>query len=150
MGHVVCPSIVSGSVYLIDDINLCRIGGVTGVTVRWICSGFPQSLASISQPFSPRIFAVSITRSASVTVPTRFGSGGAVGTLFSSHVRPSSVNIFVSAIFSACGARVVSVYHTFNCSIHSTSLDPALYFRSALKSLCYSVNDVRCLSSKVK
>ncbi len=96
------------------------------------------------------MFAVSIARLASVTAPTRFSSGGAVGTSFSSHVCPLSVNIFVSAVFSVSGARVISVYYTFHCSIRSTSPDPALYFQSALESFCYSVNDVRCLSSKVK
>ncbi len=132
------------------DVNFAPQRRYTRVVVRWICSGFLRSFAPTSQQFSPAIYAVSNTRSVSIAAPTRLGSRDAVDTSFSSHVRPSSVNIFVSAVFSVCGARVVSAYYTFNRFIHLTSPDPALYFRSASKSLCYSVNNVHCLSSKVQ
>ncbi len=58
--------------------------------------------------------------------------------------------ILFSAIFSVCGARFVSAYDTLDRFIHfNVAGSGFLYSQSASKSLCYSVNDVRRLSSKV-
>ncbi len=64
-GHVVCRSFpapftcLGVAALVIHNVNLCRIGGVTGVAVRWICSGFPQSLASIlAAVFTPYIYCI--------------------------------------------------------------------------------------------
>ncbi len=130
------------------DVNLYRIGGITRVAVRWICSSFLQGFAPTSRqlpPYIRRIDRVIGFRHGSDTIPFKRCCRYIVFLARSSVV---SQIFFANAVFSVCGARVVIAYYTPNRFIHLTSPDTTLYFQSTSKSLCYSVNDVHRLSSK--